>query len=162
MSERFEAPASCPRLKRQRPERVRTLIQVLAFSAIIIPCGPIAWFAIRVIRAGGVDAFLHSVAAWEEFTYKWPAACMLSTIAAIAVSLKIVLAERGSHAASPAGRGQGYWAATRILVPGLVIAAAAYVVEAVCGLWLGVVLGFIFVCYLIVLWVIRGQSESHQ
>ena len=38
MSERFEAPTSCYRLKRQRSECVRTLIQVLAFSATIIPC----------------------------------------------------------------------------------------------------------------------------
>jgi hypothetical protein len=138
------------------------VIQVVAFSAIIIPCGPIVWCAICVIRAGGLDAFLHSIAEWEEFSYKWPAACMLSTIAAVAVSLKIVFAERRSHAASSARRGHGYWAATRILVPGLVIVGVAYAIEAVCGLWLGAVLGFIFVCYLIVLWVIRGQSERHQ
>ncbi|MHB8865763.1 MAG: hypothetical protein ACYC6N_25575 [Pirellulaceae bacterium] len=36
---------------------------------------------------------------------------------------------------------------------------AAYAIEAVWRLWLGVVFGFIFVCYLIVLWVIGGQSE---
>ena len=162
MSGRVEAPASCPRLKRPRPERVRTLIQVLAFSAIIIPCGPIAWFAICVIRTGGVDAFLHSVAAWEEFSYKWPAAFMLSTIIAIAVSLKIAFAEKGSDAASPARPGHGYWTVTLILVPGLIIAGATYAVEAISGLWLGVVLGFFFVCHLIALWVISGQSKRQQ
>lgn len=162
MSERSEATTSCHRRGSHRSEYVRTVIQVVAISAIIVPCGPIVWFAICVIRAGGLGAFLLSVAEWEEFSYKWPAACMLSTIAAVVVSLKIVFAERRSHAASSAGRGHGYWAAARILVPGLVVVGVAYAIEAVCGLWLGVVLGFVFVCYLIVVWVILGQSERHQ
>jgi len=97
------------------------------------------------------------VARWEEFSYKWPVACELSSILATLVSLKILFFETQGRF-MPANPGYTYWwALTRIVFPGLGIVGTVYGCETACGLWFGNVLGLIYICYLIGLWYFFGK-----
>jgi len=136
------------------------LIQAIGVSSLIIPCGPIFWFVMCAIRAGGLRALLNSVAEWEEFSYKWPAACVLSTFAAVLVSVNIMFFEKHGGVRSTTAACYGRWALTRVVFPGLVIVGAAYGILALYGLWFGTVLGFVFICYLIGLFVTVGKVTS--
>lgn len=144
----------------ERPKRKRgfslRLLCAIGFFLLIVPCGPLVWFVICAVHAGGLSSLLNSVVEWEEFSYKWPAACWISTIIALVVSLRIMLSEE--HAK------ESVWslrrALTWIVLPGLVILGVAYGVMAVYDRWLGVILGLGFICYLLWLLVILGRRGN--
>jgi hypothetical protein len=104
-----------------------------------------------------VSALLSNAAEWEEFQYKWPAACVVSTGVAMVVCVKILFVEEDTTTRSETSM----WTVPRtlawILLPGLLVVGAAYGIAAVCELWFGVVFAFAFVCYVLVLLATRER-----
>ncbi len=134
----------------------RRLLYAIGFFALIVPCGPLVWFVICAVHAGGLNSLVSSVAEWEEFWYKWPAACGISTIIALVVALKIMFGEEHAKASVWSVRRALIW----IVLPGLVTLGVAYGVKTAFGLWFGVILGLGFICYLLGLFVTPGKRGS--
>jgi len=136
------------RTHRERESLLR-LLTAIGVSLLIIPSGPFFWFVICAIHAGSINMLLHRVAEWEEFEYKWPAAIWVSTIVAVVVFLKVMFFEERDGVRSWASTHHGWWAFTRVVLPGLVTLGVAHGIRVLYGPWFGTILAGTFVFYLI-------------